>query len=404
MRFTIKAGELASVLNSLSGLAKGQTIPILGCVKITAEDAHLQVEATDLATRSTCRWPATPTSVGATCVNANRLLGLMRGLPSSMVVEITGTKEHLTIKGHRSRYRLAALSEFDFPQRPDAVANTTCQFPAGALHRGLSAVIKVVDNMAATGSMSSGASITITEGCVESIAAEAGRVTYVREFSEDIHAAGPISTFVNRNTGKELLRLLGEVESDSTVFYAHGDQYDIFKAGDRELILQRYQMNFPESAVRALLKERPDETRVTVNREGLKAMIDRVAVAMDSEFDSDRFQIKCTGRDLVATVSRDSNAKGSKDALKAASRAAKGDEEAPPSNAPRKAYETIAEESLESAGMADMEPMTFQLRYFTDVVDRGEGETAELYFGGPANPLRLQLGAGVTAILAPMRD
>ena len=60
MRFTIKAGELASVLNSLSGLAKGQTMPILGCVKITAEDAHLQVEATDLATRSTCRWPATP--------------------------------------------------------------------------------------------------------------------------------------------------------------------------------------------------------------------------------------------------------------------------------------------------------------------------------------------------------
>ncbi len=403
MRFTIRAGELASVLSSLSGLAKSQTMPILGCVKISAEDAHLQIEATDLATRSTCRWPATPTRAGAACVNANRLLGLMRGLPSSLEVELSGDGEHVFVNAPRRRYRLAALPEFDFPQRPDTTHNTLFQFPAGALHRGLSAVIRVVDDTAPLGTMATGASITISKGCIESIAAESGRVTYVRDYSDGIHAARPITTYVNRNTGKELLRLLGEVESDSTVVYAHGDQHDIFKAGDRELIVQRLKLSFPDAAVRAYLQERPDETRVTVSREGFKAMISRVAVAMEAEFKSDRFQIQCSGKDLVATVSRDRNAQGANDTRKVASRTANGTEHATQGSLPPKEYEIIAEECLEVAGSADIEPMTFQLRYFTDLVDRGEGESAELYFGQRDQPLRLQLGAGLTAILAPMR-
>jgi DNA polymerase III subunit beta len=118
MRVTIERSNLLKTLGHVHRVVERRnTIPILSNVLIRAENAELQLKATDLDLEIFEKSPAMVEQAGSTTVPAHMLYDIVRKLPdgSEVMLATDADAGSLKITAGRSRFTLQMLPESDFP-------------------------------------------------------------------------------------------------------------------------------------------------------------------------------------------------------------------------------------------------------------------------------------------------
>lgn len=132
MELAIGKADFARALASVSKAIEARnTIPILGCVRLAAEDGTLRVRGTDLDIEVTDTAPADIVTPGALCVEAKLLSSIVAKAGGDILLAERDGK--LVIKSGRSRFTLAVLPASDFPEMPDADYAATFEIDLAAM-------------------------------------------------------------------------------------------------------------------------------------------------------------------------------------------------------------------------------------------------------------------------------
>ncbi len=122
MKTTLHRQEFLDALTAISSLTGSRTTkPILACVKLTAQDDHLELCATDGEAALRLGLAAlTVEQAGETVVTADRLLGIVRELPDVEITLATDERQ-CTIRGATSEFKIYVQNVADFPPVPELV-------------------------------------------------------------------------------------------------------------------------------------------------------------------------------------------------------------------------------------------------------------------------------------------
>lgn len=138
MKLTIEQHQLQTLLSRVTGaVAKRNTIPILGNVKMTATDV-LSAEATDLDLSINAKQAATVTHQGATTVNAVMIAGIVGKLPKGSLVTLHHDGDYMHISSGRSKFKLSTLPAEDFPVMASENYEASISFDAEELKNAIS--------------------------------------------------------------------------------------------------------------------------------------------------------------------------------------------------------------------------------------------------------------------------
>lgn len=107
-----------------SVVERRNTMPILGCALLTAEEGELTVSATDLEVSLRTRCAAEVVRAGALAVGARKLHDIVRELPSNEQIRLRASEENrLTLTCGNSRFVLTGQSADQFPEIPKATTD-----------------------------------------------------------------------------------------------------------------------------------------------------------------------------------------------------------------------------------------------------------------------------------------
>lgn len=119
MKLVIERTAFADLLGRVAPASPSRsTIPILNCARLTAADAFLKAEATDMDLKVADVAPAQVERPGQACVEAARLDAIVRALPAGSQVDLDWPEgsAHLTVRAGRSRFSLGVVPAEDFPE------------------------------------------------------------------------------------------------------------------------------------------------------------------------------------------------------------------------------------------------------------------------------------------------
>lgn len=138
MKFTVDRDALLKSLSHVqSAVERRNTVPILGNVKLAADQANgrLLLTATDMELETNETLSVDVSAGGATTVPAVTLFEIIRKLPDSAKVELAldtnGTT--MTVKAGRSQFRLSCLPAADFPELGAGQYESNFKVPANVL-------------------------------------------------------------------------------------------------------------------------------------------------------------------------------------------------------------------------------------------------------------------------------
>ena len=123
MELAIGKADFARALSSVAkAIESRNTVPILGCVQLSASADGLMIRGTDLDIEVTDRAPADVAQPGTVCVEAKLLSSIMAKAAGDISLSIKDDK--LVVKSGKSRFTLHWLPAEDYPTMPamDAAA------------------------------------------------------------------------------------------------------------------------------------------------------------------------------------------------------------------------------------------------------------------------------------------
>ena len=128
MRVTLERSNLLKSLNHVHRVVERRnTIPILSNVLLRANEASLEMKATDLDLEITEATAAMVEQAGATTVPAHLLYDIVRKLPdgAEVLLSTDADGKTMTVASGRSNFSLQCLSEADFPDLPAGAFSNT---------------------------------------------------------------------------------------------------------------------------------------------------------------------------------------------------------------------------------------------------------------------------------------
>lgn len=116
MRFSLQREAflkpLAQVVNVVE---RRQTLPVLANFLVQVKDGQLSLTGTDLEVEMVSRISVDNANDGETTIPARKLFDIVRALPDGSVITIAQTGDKVTVSAGRSRFTLATLPSNDFP-------------------------------------------------------------------------------------------------------------------------------------------------------------------------------------------------------------------------------------------------------------------------------------------------
>ena len=150
MRVTGKAGELAVATKVAASAVNEKAVkrsPILGALLIDAAD-ELAFSGTDLDLAITAKCSCVIKEPGRAAVAAEALARLLAGIAADTQVTICTADSGLQIKAGRSRYRLPALRQEDFPQPPVTTSTVEMSLSRDEIERLFAVEFCIADDVA----------------------------------------------------------------------------------------------------------------------------------------------------------------------------------------------------------------------------------------------------------------
>jgi len=173
MRITAPRTPFAKLLASINKVVETRnTIPILGHVRLVAEDGRLMVTGTDLDIEMSGSIETTVEAPGAICVDAKLLAGIVGKLAGSDV-SMELADNNLTVSAGRSRFKLQTLPVDDFPTM--AAGDLPVEFDADLA--GLFAPVQFAISTEETRYYLNGIYIHVIDGKLRAVATDGHRLS-----------------------------------------------------------------------------------------------------------------------------------------------------------------------------------------------------------------------------------
>lgn len=116
MEIKLKRDDLLKPLGKVAGVVeKRQSLPILSCILMKAENGQLVMTGTDLEVEVVNKMNTTIAENGDLAVPARKLLDICRALPADADITIKQEGEKAIVRSGKSRFSLATMSPEDFP-------------------------------------------------------------------------------------------------------------------------------------------------------------------------------------------------------------------------------------------------------------------------------------------------
>ena len=116
MRFSLQREAflkpLAQVVNVVE---RRQTLPVLANFLVQVQDGQLSLTGTDLEVEMVSRIAVDNAADGETTIPARKLFDIVRALPDGSLITVSQTGDKVTVSAGRSRFTLATLPSNDFP-------------------------------------------------------------------------------------------------------------------------------------------------------------------------------------------------------------------------------------------------------------------------------------------------
>jgi DNA polymerase III subunit beta len=290
MEFTVGKVDLVRELNLSQGVVeKKTTIPILSNVLLEAAGDRVTLTATDLELGIRCTCPARVRKEGAGTIPARRLLDYVRLLPDvDLNVKFLENQWASLVCG-RSRTRIAGMSRESYPELP-VMPQALAEIPVSVLSAVIARTIFAISSEESRFSLN-GALLILKERGVAMVSTDGHRLAYAETRQELSGIRAPYRALVPRKAMGEILKLAQESPADAVASFASDENHLFFQFGERLLISRKLTGNFPDFE-RVLPKEHPHD--VTLERENVRAAVERVAQFSDEHSHSIRFQV-CPG-------------------------------------------------------------------------------------------------------------
>ena len=240
MKLQATQENLHKALNNVARVAisSRNPLPILNNVLLRVVDNRLTLSATNLEIGITEHIGAKVSSAGALTVPARLFQEYIASLPSGVIdLEIKDNKLHIKTGSYESTINGVAAD--DFPVTPQIDKKDSWKIPGRELKKGLQQVIFAAANDE-TRPILTGVFLHTHEGYLYAVATDSYRLAEKRlmKFSGDISLLIPASSL------QDLLRIIGDTDSEVTVF-ADGQQAQ-FEVGDSELVTRLIEGNYPD--------------------------------------------------------------------------------------------------------------------------------------------------------------
>lgn len=287
MEFTVNKADLVRELNLSQGVVeKKTTIPILSNVLLEAAGDRVVLTATDLELGIRCSCPAKVKKGGSGTIPAKRLLDYVRLLPDADVQVKVADNHWASLVCGRSRTRIAGMSRESFPDLPVMPAELA-SLPAKVLVTMIGRTIFSISSEESRFTLN-GAMMILKATGITMVATDGHRLAMTEVQTELPGVAGTYKALLPKKAMAELQKLAGEAAPDAMIRFSGDDNHLFFELGERLLLSRKLSGNFPDFE-RVLPKDAPHS--ITMNRDDLKAAIDRVAQFSDERSRAIRFQV-----------------------------------------------------------------------------------------------------------------
>lgn len=276
MEFSLNKSDFLKELKLSQGaVEKKSTIPILSNVLVEAVEDAIVLTATDLEQTIRCSCPAKVKKQGSSTLPATLLLHYVQLLPE--VTEIHFKLDDnfwMRLACGRAKARIAGMSRDSFPNAPEELGVVIAAIPLGQLVSMIGQVDYAISREESRFTLD-GALLVLKEGAITMVSTDGHRLAFVERKAE---ISGAYRLLLPRKALTQLSKLSGSEDGATLVQISRDNNSLFFRIGERLLISRELTGNFPDYA-RVLPKELPHS--VTVQREALKAALDRVAQFSD---------------------------------------------------------------------------------------------------------------------------
>ena len=299
MEFTVSRAELVRELNLSQGVVeKKTTIPILSNVLLETDGDRIVLTATDLELGIRCSCPARVKKAGGSTIPARRLLDYVRLLPDGDVQVKIQENHWANLVSGRSRTRIAGMSRESYPELPKMPA-ALAEIPIGVLASMISKTVFAISSEESRFTLNGGL-LVLKAGGLVMVATDGHRLSMVESSGEIPGITGSYRALLPRKAMLELQKLASEADPAALVHFSGDENHLFFQLGERLLLSRKLTGNFPDYE-RVLPKEHAHS--VNLNREELKAAIERVAQFSDERSRSIRLSASAGELKIYSSVS-----------------------------------------------------------------------------------------------------
>jgi DNA polymerase-3 subunit beta len=249
MEFSADREELLRELGLIQGIVERKnTIPILSNVLIeTAGGGGIEMAATDLDVGLRCRLSAEVKKPGALTLSAKKLFEIVRAVDDRSIAIKELENSWASITSGRAYFKMVGLSKTEFPSLAEPPGSGFLQIPGSAMSELIhktSFAITADDSRY----FLNGARLELTDNDMRMVATDGHRLAFI-SVPRPSGSAGPpgstgnVSAIVPKKTLSELLKILGDGESE--VSFAKSDNHLFFRIGERLLVSKRVDDQFP---------------------------------------------------------------------------------------------------------------------------------------------------------------
>ena len=369
MKLTIERAVLLKSLGHVQSVVERRnTIPILSNVKVSAKDAALSLNATDMDLDILEMVEADIGASGDITAPAHTLYDIVRKLPDGAQIEIDGGDGQLALKSGRSRFSLSCLPAEDFPVMAGGDLPQSFHLASGDL-RGLIDRTRFAISTEETRYYLNGIYLHEAERdnvqVLRCVATDGHRLASV-EMPLPEGAKGMPGVIVPRKTVGELRKLIDETGDDVAVALS---ETKIQFAFDHAVLTSKLiDGTFPD--YERVIPSGNDKV-MEVDCRRFAESVDRVSAISTEK--SRAVKLAVSGRNLVLSANSPDN--GS------------------------------AVEELEVAYTAEDIEIGFNARYLLDIMQQIEGDNAQFLMADAASPtiIREVGDASAVYVLMPMR-
>jgi len=295
MQIELLREDLLRPLQGVTGVVeRRQTLPILGNVRIEAEDGGaVTLTATDLEVEMAARLGSGGSESGATTIPARKLQDICRALPEGATVKLQLDEGRVRVTAGSSRFVLATLSAEEFPEVGEIEDGIRFSIPRDTLvdlfKRTSFAMAQQDVRYYLTGLL-----LEVSGERLRAVATDGHRLALC-DAAEAPDVSGEQSAIVPRKAVMELERLLGQAEE--TVEVTLSARNARFALGQLTLTTKLIEGQFPDYD-RVIPQSSPK--KLLADRGPLREALGRVSILANEKFRGVRLEAGDDGLRLVA--------------------------------------------------------------------------------------------------------